>query len=287
MRTPDPHHFPCPPGSYNPKTGSNSSKNCLPCDRRKYCAGYGNEKPSNSCAPGWYCPGGSDTPNGYPCEEGYFCPEGSYNMTPCTQGKYCDRPRLAQPVDDCDPGYYCPLNSRSRTQKQCPPGHYCPKGSPIPKACKPGTYVPGYGHANESECLLCEAGKFCNVSGLSEPQGECDPGYFCPPGQSTSNPSAYPCPAGHFCKHGSPKASRCPNGTYQVAQYQSDCDLCPRGYYCDSTELPVTSRGLVCPAGHYCLPGTKFATQYKCPGGTWSNRTNLVDSSDCFGCPPR
>lgn len=290
INTPSPYKNPCKAGTYNPKLGANSSSDCLPCDGGKYCAGEGNEKPTNSCAPGWYCPGSNETPrpSGRRCQKGYFCPEGSFNMTKCTQGKYCDTEELSTPAGDCDPGYYCPLGSSSRREMSCPPGHYCPKGSYKFTPCDPGTYLPGQQHSNKSECLPCQAGKYCNISGLSQPQADCDAGYYCPPGQSTSSPAAYPCPAGHFCKTGSPVPSRCSNGTYQIAKYKSDCDECPEGYFCDNTASAVdTLVGRECPTGHFCLKGTKFSTEHKCPTGTWSNKTKLVRKEQCTDCPPR
>jgi hypothetical protein len=63
--------------------------------------------------------------------------------------------------------------------------------------------------------------------------------------------------------------------------------LCPEGYYCDNTVSAVITRGVECPAGHYCPPSTKFATQFKCRPGTWSNKTKLVNADECFECPPR
>ena len=41
-----------------------------------------------------------------------------------------------------------------------------------------------------------------------------------------------------------------------------------------------------CPAGSYCPPGTSFATEFVCPNGTYSNRSNLVSDDQCFPCPP-
>ena len=55
----------------------------------------------------------------------------------------------------------------------------------------------------------------------------CSPGFYCPgtEGQNitTSTPSLYKCPEGHFCKKGSSKPSRCPSGYYQNLEAQSDC----------------------------------------------------------------
>lgn len=288
--TPHPHHKPCPPGTYNPKTQGNSSLDCLPCEPGHYCAGYGSNKPTNTCSAGFYCPGGDfeAKPTATPCTQGHFCKQGSHNMTKCTPGYFCDKNELHEETGKCDPGYYCPLGSSSRRQVECIEGHYCPLGSPEPQACQPGFYLPGKKHENESECEECTAGFYCNISGLADVQGQCDQGYFCPPGQSVSRPNEYPCPVGHFCPKSSPVPQRCPNGTYEQSQYSHSCDQCLAGYFCDNTVQAVSNlTGRECPTGHFCPPGTSFSTQFKCPSGTWSNKTRLERADQCTACPPR
>lgn len=209
-------------------------------------------------------------------------------MTTCTAGRFCDLHELHDTAGPCDPGYYCPPGSSSRRQIECIEGHYCPLESPVPLPCQPGYYLPGKKHENVSECLQCIAGMFCNSSGLNYPDGECDKGYYCPPGQSVSKPNSYPCTVGHFCKKKSPEPERCPNGTYQDNRYSFECKECLAGYFCDNTAVAVSSlSGYECPMGHYCPPGTSFATQYKCPSGTWSNKTQLVRADQCTECPAR
>lgn len=288
--TPRPHHQPCEPGTYNPKVQGNSSLDCLACDPGYYCANYGNEKPTNSCSAGFFCPGGNKEakPIATRCTPGHYCPQGSHNMTLCTAGRFCDLDELHDTAGPCDPGYYCPSGSSSSQQMECIEGHYCPLGSRVPLACPPGNYLPGKKHENVSECIKCIAGMFCNSSGLNYPDGECDRGYYCPPGQSVSKPNSYPCPVGHFCEKKSPLPERCPNGTYQDNQYSFECKECLTGYYCDNTAIGVSNlTEYECPMGHYCPPGTSFATQYKCPSGTWSNKTRLERANQCTECPAR
>ena len=288
--TPRPHYKPCEPGTYNPKLQGNSSLDCLPCDPGHYCAYYGNEKPTNSCSAGFYCPGGDREakPSATRCTPGHFCPEASHNMTTCTPGRYCDRDELDDTAGPCDPGYYCPAGSTSSRQVECEEGHYCPLESPHPFACQPGYYLPGKKHENVSECIECIAGMYCNNSGLNYPDGLCDKRYFCPPGQTVSSPNSHPCSVGHFCLKGSPLPERCPNGTYQDNEYSFACKPCLSGYYCDNTLVAVSNlTGYECPMGHYCPSGTSFATQHKCPSGTWSNKTQLERAEQCTECPPR
>ena len=39
------------------------------------------------------------------------------------------------------------------------------------------------------------------------------------------------------------------------------------------------------PPGYYCPNGTGYATQYRCPRGSFSNYTGLQASADCQPCP--
>jgi hypothetical protein len=45
---------PCPPGSYNPTTGGQSIDDCVACDAKYYCDGWGTVSPQ-VCEQGWYC----------------------------------------------------------------------------------------------------------------------------------------------------------------------------------------------------------------------------------------
>ena len=44
--------------------------------------------------------------------------------------------------------------------------------------------------------------------------GPCDPGYYCPGGQSGPAPPAFECLSGHYCIQGSGTPEPCPNGTF-------------------------------------------------------------------------
>ncbi|XP_056365473.1 multiple epidermal growth factor-like domains protein 6 [Oenanthe melanoleuca] len=41
----------------------------------------------------------------------------------------------------------------------------------------------------------------------------------------------------------------------------------------------------LCPAGHFCLPGTTFSTEHPCPKGTFGPRAGATSESDCEPCP--
>ena len=96
----------------------------------------------------------------------------------------------------------------------------------------------------------------------------------------------YRCPVGHYCPTGSGEPIRCANGTYQDQTTEWTCKECPAGYFCDNTMSIVIldNSTTVCPTGHYCPPGTRYANEFPCPIGTFNNRSGLVSDSDCSPC---
>ena len=41
----------------------------------------------------------------------------------------------------------------------------------------------------------------------------------------------------------------------------------------------------ICPRGYYCPEGTKFATEYGCPNGTFNAVEGIEKEDDCQYCP--
>ncbi|XP_030833488.1 proprotein convertase subtilisin/kexin type 5 isoform X2 [Strongylocentrotus purpuratus] len=68
------------------------------------------------------------------------------------------------------------------------------------------------------------------------------------------------------------------------------CKTCPAGFYCDATLQNDTfcshsvQNPQPCPEGHYCPSGTKYAMEYACPNGTFSDQTCLQIAGDCTPC---
>ena len=73
-------------------------------------------------------------------------------------------------------------------ERPAPAGYYAPEGSVAPLACPAGRYSPTEGNPSIAWCELCPYGTFCSGSGLIEPTGNCDPGFFCGRGSNTSRP---------------------------------------------------------------------------------------------------
>lgn len=81
-----------------------------------------------------------------------------------------------------------------------PSGFYCRSGSAHPQ--------------------LCDAGSYCDQTGLEVPAGHCAAGYYCP--QGSSQATAAPCPRGHYCPLGTPLPLPCPPGTMKS---QPECSF--------------------------------------------------------------
>lgn len=71
---------------------------------------------------------------------------------------------------------------------------------------------------------------------------------------------------------------------------QSECKVCPEGYFCDGTLQNDTfcSHGVqnpeICIPGYYCPDGTNHSTEYPCPNGTFNAGTGLKAESECTPC---
>ena len=306
--------YPCPAGTYNPYNSSESTEDCISCSPGHYCESAGNISPTGNCSEGYYCVSGSHTgtPNPYDgvlignssiacedagviggrCYPGTFCPSGAEFPLLCPPGMFCDSFSLTLPTGPCDAGYFCVLGETTAkpVNQTCPTGHYCPLGSDSPMPCPVGTFLNSTRSIEESDCLACSESFACNSLGLSFPHELCNAGFYCPTGQNTSSPEDFICPLGHFCPAGSPRPISCPSGMFQDVVGQSDCKVCPAGYYCDAlfAFFGRSSYGVVspveCPAGYFCVNGTEYAMQFPCPNGTFSNETGLSSEVECVSC---
>ncbi|XP_070551141.1 neurogenic locus notch homolog protein 1-like [Ptychodera flava] len=287
--------YPCPEGSFNNLTGAHDNTWCVDCTPGMYCEGQGNSYPTDYCDEGWFCSGGANethpsAPYGGYCVAGEYCPRGSSAPLLCDPGQYCDVDRMASPRGDCSAGYYCINGSTTATPtgmggNKCSPGHYCVEGSSYEEPCPPGTYQPSQKAKNVTYCLDCLSGRYCNSSGLAQPEGLCSPGFYCPPAQTVPTPNDYICPVGHFCIEGSMDKQPCNSGTYQDEIGQWECKECPAGFYCDNSATPVVNyTAFVCPSGHYCPNGTRFDNEHACPIGTFNNITGLTAEEECSPC---
>eukprot|EP00752_Nemacystus_decipiens_P010330 g9202.t1 len=295
------NQHPCPPGTYASEEGTPNEESCVDAPAGEYVSGVANTDVTGSCSAGYYCSGGasSATPScvetvegvcdtGGPCVAGQYCPEGSAMWRACPGGQYCaDVSGLV--TGNCTAGYYCIEGSKTPTPENvtdedgnvlgdiCTLGHYCPEGSVTPTACPSGTYSGSTGNTNLTACLPCTPGYICPNASTEEPTEPCPAGFFCPAGtiQATQQ-----CAAGQRCLISSGQPEDCPAGTYQDQPGKDFCEQCPEGSYCEiGTAVPAA-----CPRGSYCLPGTQWEDEHKCPEGTFGNATNLVSAANCSAC---
>ena len=190
---------------------------------------------TDKCDAGYYCTEGATSPTpsdpdqGGICPVGHYCPRGSPKPFKCDPGKYCGKEGLTEATLNCSEGYFCTLGANKsqptdgKTGDICPAGAYCLPGSEAPQSCPPGTYSSSEGNTEPSDCINCTAGSYCEGHRNDKPDGVCDPGYYCPPGQSNRAPPLYQCDKGYKCSNG--MKSPCPSGTYQDDTTQSDCKV--------------------------------------------------------------
>ena len=303
--------YPCNVGTFNNKTGASNISSCVPCSAGYACPQSGLSEPSELCSAGYFCRAGAmrTTPNqgslaaicpaGFFCEEGspspQGCPKGTFSVVLglrsanecqlCTPGSFCAQTGQTSVSGLCQEGSFCPLGSDSSTQVVCTAGHFCPTGSPSATPCRPGTFSPSTGLANQTQCRPCTPGSFCNQSGLTTPSGLCSPGFYCPGSVVYFQPSSFQCPVGMHCPEGSHIPLSCLPGFFTNTTQASSCQVCPAGFFC----LPVNSFNASsayrpCPAGFYC-PLQTGANWQPCPAGSYSNRTGLRTASECLPCP--
>jgi hypothetical protein len=281
---------PCDPGTFGP---SSALEECYDCPAGFYCPEQATVIVT-LCPAGSYCRNASFIPE--PCPIGTYSTatglSGPEHCNLCDPGTYCGTNALPSPSGPCDPGYYCSFGSSTPRPYQesfgdwCPAGYYCPEGTIDPYPCPLGTYSSSLQAVDNTTCLPCTPGKYCDGQGLSEVSGDCLPGWYCTSGAIMNatypdGPQGGRCPPGYYCPAGTAAPIDCPDGHYSNSPGLSECMICPAHYYCNTT----CSSPLSCPAGAYCPAGTG-AVQPLCPAGTYSNQDFLAQSSECTDCDP-
>ena len=289
-----PAAVPCPARYYRTTSGARSADDCSLCTAGSYCE-IGSVTPT-MCTRGFYCITGIDDPE--PCRIGTFGNSTGLKQiedcSPCSPGQFCDGFGLPAPRGPCDPGYYClsgsytsaPHAPGSPTVAEpsaigglCPAGGYCPTGSSFPASCDPGTYNNFTGAVAPVDCQNCDPGMYCAGTNNPAPSGLCDAGYYCT--GSALSPTQHLTPEGFYTLPGSSAPVPCVPGTFNSQTGQAACTPCVEGFYClNQSTITLT----VCPRGSYCDEGT--AVPMKCPVGTFSNKLQNRNVTDCTPCTP-
>ncbi|XP_046718698.1 zonadhesin isoform X3 [Silurus meridionalis] len=307
--------LPCPPGTYSSSPGLSTVEDCQSCPPGYFCEQLAMANASNAllCDAGYVCLKGSrsarpvDKQEGYICPSGYSCPIGTPVEIPCEPGTYSSASGASNCLP-CPSGTMCPY-SATQEPTLCPKGHFCPTGTALALPCPIGTLGKVTRAQSASACVPCPPGLYCSTPGSSEPQGQCQEGYFCQSGSpypAPFNTSSLtrngPCPQGHFCPSGTLRPLPCPAGTIRnlTGGYSIDsCLPCPAGHYCSSGGLSApsgpcsagfycpedfsstTPNAFICPKGHYCPLGSPVALP--CPTGQYQPNPG---SEACFPCRP-
>jgi hypothetical protein len=246
----------CPLGTYNPVAGKTVVGDCIQVPAGYYADTLGTSSiDSNVCPAGYFCLAGATSSKTNPC------PEGTYrSLTGAKQKSDCAV---------CPTGYYCGENTV--TPIECPQGYYCENGVSAPVKCPKGYYGADSRLRAASDCTIWPQGRYCSQAGLSEPDGLCDPQYYCGSGSTSPAPptrrrglqTGGVCPAGGYCEQGSKYPTRCPPGKFSTLPGQdeaSDCGDCTAGHYCIGTINPTTSGQWY--AGYYWVAGSQIPTQH-------------------------
>lgn len=178
---------PCLAGKYNTVPGQREASACLDCPAGKYCSGTGNTAPTGDCDAGYFCEAGSSSAQQEAAPLGHFSQAGAASATKCYPGEYQDITGQSL-CKTCVKGNYCPGFGNSG-MTVCPEGSYCPDGSNTPTPCPPGTYGSTTALEKEADCTACDAGKYCQGSGLTAVTGNCKEGYYCKAYSISSMPS--------------------------------------------------------------------------------------------------
>ncbi|OAF67357.1 hypothetical protein A3Q56_04909, partial [Intoshia linei] len=298
----------CSPGKYVVNAGAKTKFDCIPAQPGKYSTGSGaGGSPLKDCAAGFFCTGGSAIPNQHETEAGHFSIAGSFRQTPCPSGYYQPE-KMGENCIKCTKGYYCPT-VKTITPIKSQMGKYSPEASSSPIDCPKGTFLGDIERFDLTHCSKCTAGKACSVTGLSAPNLDCQPGYYCTTGAQSDAPTGQngnKCLKGHYCPSGTRNymENPCPIGTYSSTDSNtiiSNCKNCDAGKYCDSlgmfqiagscssgyfcTSKAKKSKpedgvtGGPCPKNTFCVAGT--VTPSNCADGKYQNN---VASSACLTC---
>ena len=89
---------------------------------------------------------------------------------------------------------------------------------------------------NDTFCLACPLGKYCETAGLSSPTGDCSPGYYCSGGGQVPEPTSVATQGGAICE----MKNYCPRGAKHLT-------LCKLLYiYIYIIYLYIRSGGYIC-----------------------------------------
>lgn len=194
------------------------------------------------------------------CGEGMFSNATHTGCFSCGSGSYIENGACTI----CPMGYFC---SGDGTAVICPKGAFSPDvGAELCVDCAIGWTTSASG---AEYCDICDEG----YRMVDKDCVECEPGYYCPGGNS----GAILCPKGYYAEQGSGACVPCADGYTTAtsgATSADECNLCVAGYYYSDG-----NRCEICNAGYFCPGGNSDETI--CPKGLYSG----AGESSCTKCP--
>ena len=294
--------FPCPAGTYSDALNLKTLEECIKCPTGSYCLaaseaptacpegtyspfentegpGPGSAPECLECTAGSRCPLESSTP--IECGIGSHSSSGATICSQCPAGHFCASATTStttmmldvttwgatnEPGGQCFGGTFCEAGTSvvpTLTEFPCPAGSYCLTATIEPEPCPAGTYNSLEKMATLEKCEETPGGYYTLLGAVSFSENNCSPGYFCPPGSTSS--TEVPCPRKFYRSE--------PNGAEEA-----DCSQCVSGSYCPE----ATSELIPCPLGRYCPTGSEESTP--CPTSTFGSSKELKKYEDCTPC---
>lgn len=268
-------------------TMADASGQCVPCPAGKACFVYKNRAMVETCKKGYFSRGSAD--RCYVCSSGqYTDTEGAGTCLRCPAGQACSKVQGVQRVESCLKGYFSKEGASDCTKcgegqyteetgstvcESCPEGKACylSQGVQIVESCKNGTYSPG----NSTKCLQCPLGKYTTDDEAAECM-ECPEGYSCR--QINGELHVEICPVGTYSDGYCNTCNPCQNGTYNVKEGSTECQICPAGKAC--LNINGVQSIETCQIGTFAPEGS--STCRRCNGGTYNRR---IGSERCLKCP--
>lgn len=111
----------CPTGQYMPRTGAESSSDCLECKPGFECSSIATSVPTD-CPSGYFCTESTVTTIDQ-CQPGGYCPDNAEMEFECPYGYYADSTGMTA-CTIVAAGYYVTAVAQSSVT-DCPVGYYC------------------------------------------------------------------------------------------------------------------------------------------------------------------
>ena len=206
----------------------------------------------------------------------------------CVGGKYqAENAGAWVNCTGCVSGKHSAAETASVTCLDCPQGYH-------------GTGVLSF--SKLTACVICEKGRFANVTGLASCVG-CSAGKVLQQTGATNgtqcencaagsynpyvghNEGCYPCP---LSSAGASECAGCAPGKYKPSAAEDNCPECPEGWYSDDRDVSMCKQ---CPIGYYSndqesIDGNIRLTRCQgCPRGRFGKKVALIDNEGCEACP--